>query len=142
MIMSAIEIRPTSTSSPRRPPEPIGASLFTDFGGSVSLALIKDANNNGVVDKNELLASATLASSGAKELTKSISAGNYFLRVTSNDIDGTVAKYFLDFQTDYAGSTPKTGAKRRHARGHEELRRLGQRPIHRRNQRHRRSLQV
>jgi len=86
----------------------VGASVFTEFRGNVSLALIKDANNNGVVDNNELLSTAVLASSGAKELSKSISAGNYFLRVTSNDVDGTVAKYFLSFQTDYAGSTPKT----------------------------------
>ena len=86
----------------------VGASVFTDFGGNVSLGLIKDANNNGVVDKNELLSTAILASSGAKELSHSISAGNYFLRVTSNDVDATVAKYFLSFQTDYAGSTPKT----------------------------------
>ncbi len=86
----------------------VGASIFTDFGGNVSLALIKDANNNGVVDKNELLSTAILASSGAKELSHSISAGNYFLRATSIDVDATVAKYFLSFQTDYAGSTPAT----------------------------------
>jgi hypothetical protein len=86
----------------------VGASIFTDFGGNVSLALIKDANNNGVVDKGELLSSAVLDSIGTKELSKAIAAGNYFLRVTSNDIDGTVAKYFVNFQTDYAGNTPAT----------------------------------
>jgi hypothetical protein len=85
----------------------IGASIFTEFGGDVSLALIKDANNNGIIDKNEL-SKAALDSTGTKELSKSVTAGNYFLRVTSNDINGTVAKYFLNFQTDYAGSTPKT----------------------------------
>jgi hypothetical protein len=86
----------------------IGASIFTEFGGNVDLALIRDANNNGKIDKNELLAAATMTTSGAKELTKSIAAGNYFLRVTSDNIEPGVTKYFLSFQTDYAGSTPET----------------------------------
>jgi hypothetical protein len=85
----------------------VGASLFSEFGGDADLVLIKDANNNGVIDKNELLAAATLTSSGAKELSKSISAGNYFLRVT-NKLPDSVAKYFLTFHTDYAGGTVAT----------------------------------
>ena len=84
----------------------IGASISTEFGGNVDLALIRDANNNGKVDKNEVLAAASMTQTGAKEFTKSISAGNYFLRVTSNDTQTSVSKYFLDFQTDYAGNSP------------------------------------
>jgi hypothetical protein len=83
----------------------VGASMATQFGDA-DLALIRDANNNGTVDKNELLATATLTSTGAKEFTKSITAGNYFLRVTyKQPVMDT--KYFVSFQTDYAGSTPK-----------------------------------
>jgi hypothetical protein len=88
-------------------PGTVGASLGTEFGGDADLALIRDANNNGKVDTNEILASGALTSFGSKELSKSISAGNYFLRVTHKG-PVTVAKYFLSFQTDYAGSTPKT----------------------------------
>jgi hypothetical protein len=85
----------------------VGASLATEFGGDADLALIRDANNNGKVDANETLASGSLTSFGSKELSKPISAGTYFLRVTHKG-PVTVAKYFLSFQTDYAGSTPKT----------------------------------
>src|SRR4051812_28181588 len=85
----------------------IGAQVFTEFRGDVNLALIRDTNNNGIVDGNEILASAKLASSGAKELSKPLAAGNYFLRVSLNDMS-VVSKYFLSFQTDFAGSTTAT----------------------------------
>src|SRR5581483_6281088 len=42
-----------------------------------------------------------------REFTHAITAGTYFLGVTHTD--GTPdAKYFVSFQTDYAGDTPKT----------------------------------
>lgn len=87
----------------------VGASLVTEFGGDADLALIRDANNNGIVDKNELLATATLSkTTGAQELIKPITAGNYFLRVTYKQSQVETSKYFVSFQTDYAGATPKS----------------------------------
>lgn len=85
----------------------VGAALVSEFGGDADLALIRDANNNGKVDSNEILATGKLTSSGAKELTKSITPGNYFLRVTPRG-PAEVDKYIMSFQTDYAGSTPKS----------------------------------
>ena len=86
----------------------IGASIFCDFADA-NLSLIRDANNNGIVDKGDALATATiLPMSQSKEFTTKISAGTYFLRVTFNDLDGFPSKYFVSFQTDYAGSTPKS----------------------------------
>src|SRR5439155_642108 len=71
----------------------VGASIATTTGDA-DLALIRDANNNGKIDAGEILASATPVAAGGKELSKSILAGNYFLRVThvgpSKD-----AQYFL-----------------------------------------------
>jgi hypothetical protein len=84
----------------------IGASVFGEFSLDPDLTLVRDLNNNGKIDKNETLATAMRVSSGANELTKSITAGNYFLVVKASAMG--VEKYALSFQIDYAGSTPAT----------------------------------
>jgi hypothetical protein len=85
----------------------IGASVFTDFGGTVDLALIRDANGNGVIDNGEIIATAKDTMAGTREFTHAISAGTWFLRVT-HPTASQISNYFLDFQTDLAGSTTKT----------------------------------
>jgi hypothetical protein len=84
----------------------IGASLSFDFGDA-NLALIRDANNNGKIDQNEVIAATPATMNTTREFTHAITAGTYFLRVTHTNGTSDV-KYFLSFQTDYAGSTPKT----------------------------------
>ncbi len=83
----------------------IGAALAIDFGGDADIALIHDANNNGVVDKNDVLASATATKMG-EEFTKPIPAGTYYLRVSYVESQEMTAMYFLSMQGDYAGNTP------------------------------------
>jgi hypothetical protein len=85
----------------------IGAAIFPEFAGDANLSLIRDTNNNGVVDANEVLASASLTSSGAKEFTKALTAGTYFLRVTQ-PISSSATHYFLTFHTDFAGGSVPT----------------------------------
>jgi hypothetical protein len=85
----------------------IGAAVAGEFGTSADLTLIRDANNNGIIDKGDILASAVATGVGDKELTKSISAGTYFLRVSLPGM-ATLSKYDLAFHTDYAGGTVGT----------------------------------
>ena len=66
MTTSAIEIRPTFTSSLPPPLEPSAPRSSPISAATWSLALISDANNNGVIDKNELLPAATLAPAARK----------------------------------------------------------------------------
>jgi hypothetical protein len=86
----------------------VSARLDPALGANADLALIRDANNNGKVDAGEVLAASPLPGNKPEELSATIAAGNYFLRVTFNDIEGTASKYFLSFHTDYAGRTPVT----------------------------------
>jgi hypothetical protein len=86
----------------------IGASIFCDFANA-DLSLIRDANNNGIVDKGDVLATGQITPmSQTKEFTAKISAGTYFLRAAFNDLEGITSKYSVSFQTDYAGATPKS----------------------------------
>jgi hypothetical protein len=83
----------------------VSAQLFCEFEPA-TVDLIRDANNNGVVDPGEVLASSTPSAMGLEQLSKSITGGTYFLRVKITD--STIAsKYLLTFHTDYAGSTPQ-----------------------------------
>jgi hypothetical protein len=85
----------------------IGAELTPELGDDANLALIRDSNNNGVVDPGEILAASNLPANQTDSFSKSITAGNYFLRVTYNGFEGNT-KYLLSFQTDYAGSSTAT----------------------------------
>jgi hypothetical protein len=85
----------------------IGASIFPEFAGDVNLALIRDANNNGVIDNGDVIATANRTSSGAKEFTKALAAGTYFLRATMPN-NSPATHYFLTFHTDFAGGTVPT----------------------------------
>jgi hypothetical protein len=84
----------------------VSAQLTPQFGNA-NLALIRDANNNGVVDAGEILASSSLTGTQPDRVSRSIAAGNYFLRVNYADPSGA-ARHFLTFHTDYAGSTTAT----------------------------------
>jgi hypothetical protein len=86
----------------------IGADIANEFGPDLTLDLIRDANNNGVIDKGDILATTRTNLGIPGEFTKPISAGTYFLRVTHDPISDMPSKYLFSFQTDYAGSTPKT----------------------------------
>jgi hypothetical protein len=67
-------------------------------GEDLSLALIRDANNNGVVDAGDVLVTSDLADSPTESLTRTLDAGNYFVRVrginggTNYDLTGSFAK--------------------------------------------------
>jgi hypothetical protein len=84
----------------------VSAELTSEIGDA-DLALIRDANNNGRVDPGEILASSALTGNFADQFSRSITAGNYFLRVTAKS-DEAPTKYLLSFHTDYAGDTPAT----------------------------------
>jgi hypothetical protein len=85
----------------------IGAQLVDEFGGNVDLALIRDANNNGVIDPGEILAASSKPASQDDQFTTSITPGTYFLRVSHSPHDDP-SQYFLSFVTDYAGGTVAT----------------------------------
>ena len=86
----------------------VSAQLTPELGGNADLAIIRDTNNNGRVDPGEILAASALPLNQVDQLTGTIKAGTYFLSVNFNDVFSTTSKYFLSFQTDYAGSTPAT----------------------------------
>jgi hypothetical protein len=89
-------------------PGTIGAAIFTEFGGDADLALVRDTNGDGFVEPNEILATAKPTVSGDKEFIKSsLPAGVYYLRVEISR-GSLIAKYFVSFHTDYAGSTTGT----------------------------------
>jgi hypothetical protein len=50
-------------------------------GEDLSLALIKDVNNNGVVDSGDVLATSNALNSPNEQITRSLGAGRYFVRV-------------------------------------------------------------
>ncbi|MBD2439666.1 DVUA0089 family protein [Nostoc sp. FACHB-110] len=50
-------------------------------GEDLSLALIKDANNNGVIDAGDILATSNVLNSPTEKLSRVLSAGQYFVRV-------------------------------------------------------------
>jgi hypothetical protein len=89
-------------------PGRMSAELSTEFGGNVDLALVRDLNNDGIVEKNEILAASSLPLNSFDQISTAIPAGTYFLKVSFNDAFATTSKYLLTFQTDFAGSTPAT----------------------------------
>ena len=60
----------------------VGATLSPSFGNA-DLALIRDANGNGVVDAGEVLASSALGGNQLDRVSKAVSAGTYFVRTWS-----------------------------------------------------------
>ncbi len=50
-------------------------------GEDLTLSLIRDANNNGIVDAGEILAMSDLLNSPTESMTRSLTAGQYFVRV-------------------------------------------------------------
>jgi hypothetical protein len=89
-------------------PGTIGASIFTEFGGNADMTLIRDTNHDGGVEPGEILATAKATASGDKEFIKSsLPAGVYYLHVELSR-DSSIARYFVSFQTDFAGSTTGT----------------------------------
>ena len=85
----------------------ISARVVPELNGDVDLALIRDANNNGKVDANEVLAASTLNGSQFDQVRKSVAAGTYFVRVTFKPA-AEISQYSLTIATDYAGETTAT----------------------------------
>jgi hypothetical protein len=50
-------------------------------GEDLSMALIKDANNNGVIDSGDIIASSNVANSPNESITRTLGAGKYFVRM-------------------------------------------------------------
>jgi hypothetical protein len=64
-------------------PDPYSVNLSTTgvSGEDLSLALIKDANNNGVIDSGDTLATSDHLNSPTESITKTLGGGRYFVRV-------------------------------------------------------------
>lgn len=71
----------------------ISATIGNLAGGDVKLNLIYDANNNGLVDENDLI-----ASSGAN-FTKPLAAGTYFVGVIPGSLENNIS-YDLKLETN------------------------------------------
>ena len=54
---------------------------LTTLSADADVRLIRDANNNGIVDDNELIASSVMIGSTSESITQSLSAGTYFAQV-------------------------------------------------------------
>jgi hypothetical protein len=93
----------TTTASGR-----ISVELGPELSGNMDLALVRDLNNDGQIEKNETLAASSLPANQFDQFTTSIPAGTYFIEVNFNDVRATISKYALTFNTDFAGSTPAT----------------------------------
>jgi hypothetical protein len=50
-------------------------------GEDLSMALIKDANNNGIIDSGDIIASSDVADSPNESITRTLGAGKYFVRM-------------------------------------------------------------
>lgn len=72
--------------------------------GDVFLQVIKDLNNNGRMENNEIVASGFFGPVYST-LSTTLAAGNYFLRVGGN---GGQTSYQVRLLSDYAGATPGT----------------------------------
>jgi hypothetical protein len=81
------------------------------LGSNADLRLIQDINNNGAVDKNEVLASSTGAGTSSEQIVASLAAGTYFVQVVSaSDSLSTNggSGYNLELTPGFAGNTPAT----------------------------------
>jgi hypothetical protein len=84
------------------------------LSADANLFLIRDANANGFVDPGEILQSATTQGSGTASLTQALSAGTYYIRISSASSRSTpyqltvrgVAAQQIDLQPDTL--TPNT----------------------------------
>jgi hypothetical protein len=66
---------------------------------SSDLILIRDTNNNGLIDNSETLASTSTNSSGIASLTRDLPAGSYFIRVKPRFTGNFSTNYQLDLTT-------------------------------------------
>ncbi|WOB44137.1 hypothetical protein HNI00_13975 [Thermoleptolyngbya oregonensis NK1-22] len=78
------------------------ARLTNSSDISSDLILIRDTNNNGLIDNNEILASAIVGSSGTTLLTRDLQAGSYFIRVKPRFTGNFSTNYQLDLTPTYA----------------------------------------
>lgn len=86
----------------------ISAELSPELGGNVDLTRVRDLNNDGKVEKNEILAASSMPGMQIDQLSAPIPAGTYFLEVRFNEVFAQASEYLLSFQGDLAGSTPAT----------------------------------
>src|SRR5439155_5047961 len=76
---------------------------LTGLTANADLQLVKDTNNNLVVDTGETLATSALTGNAAEAITKSLAAGTYYVRVFKTV--STSTNYTLTLKSDYAGNT-------------------------------------
>lgn len=55
--------------------------VLEDLSDSVFVDLIRDANNNGMIDSDERLASRTVDPTSPGSIIQSLVAGNYFVQI-------------------------------------------------------------
>jgi Beta-propeller repeat len=84
----------------------LGVSL-TGLSNDANLQVIRDANNNGIVDAGEVIGSSMLAGSAAEllNLTNLAAGANYYVRVYQGSGN---TNYDLNFVADYSGDTIAT----------------------------------
>ncbi|MBF2029872.1 MAG: PPC domain-containing protein [Oscillatoriales cyanobacterium C42_A2020_001] len=79
---------------------------LTGLTSNADLFLIRDANNNGVVDSGDVLQSSTLIGAGSEFISLAgLTAGNYFVGVRGY---GNTTNYTLNLTADAAGETLAT----------------------------------
>jgi hypothetical protein len=67
--------------------------VLSDMSADADLRLVRDSNNNGMVDAGEVIASSTRGGSASEWISRTLGAGNYFAQVyqysgnTSYDLD-------------------------------------------------------
>ena len=83
------------------------SQLFTGVS-NVFLQLVQDKNNNGTIDTGDIIAGSFNAGNGAtQKVTKSLAAGNYFIRVRFNS-GPPLTYYQITLDANYAGTTLNT----------------------------------
>ncbi|MDX2240013.1 MAG: PPC domain-containing protein [Leptolyngbyaceae cyanobacterium bins.302] len=79
---------------------------LTGLTANADVQVIRDANNNGLVDSGEVIASSTLAGSSSELLNiQGLGSGDYFVRVNAPQV-GTSTNYNLNLQASPGFGVP------------------------------------
>src|SRR5438045_1044037 len=79
------------------------SAALSGLSQNADLQLIKDTNNNLLVDSGETLVTSAHTGTTAESLSKSLAAGTYYVRVFESGTAGT--SYSLTLKSDYAGNS-------------------------------------
>lgn len=80
---------------------------LTGLSADANLFLIRDLNNDGIVDSNELIQSSINPGVNPESITQSLTPGTYFLQVVQGE-QNTSTSYSLILYADQAGDTIST----------------------------------